>query len=107
MAGVLASRHSIICSLSIVWRYNNPMQFPIQPRHMYEWLSMWFGLVTWFIDHSWLHFTYHWHTQTSVLRCRFLATDFKTGTITVSLNYTPNITHEVFRHSRNFNWAFL
>jgi hypothetical protein len=39
---------------------------------------------------------------------RFLATDFDTGTITVSLNYTVQISHIKFSlHSRTFNWAFL
>jgi hypothetical protein len=27
----LASIRAIICSVSIVWRYNNPVQIPIQP----------------------------------------------------------------------------
>jgi hypothetical protein len=57
------------------------------------------GLDWWLYTHdSWLHFTGHWHTQTSVLSLlvstsRFLATDFNTGTITVSPNYTLQISH--------------
>jgi hypothetical protein len=59
-------------------------------------------MARWFIDQlytyeSWLHFTDHWHTQTSVLitvsSVLFLATDFNTGSVTVSLNYTLQISH--------------
>jgi hypothetical protein len=31
------------------------------------WLETEYGLVNWFIDHLELHFTVHWHTQTSAL----------------------------------------
>jgi hypothetical protein len=77
-----------------------------------------FGLVIRFIDHlhthdSWLHFTDHWHTQTRVLSLlvytkRFLETDFKTRTITVSLKYTLQLSHtKSSLHSRDLNWALL
>jgi hypothetical protein len=55
--------------------------------------------VTRFIDHrythdSWLHFTYHWRPQSVIVSTsRLLATDFNTGTITVFLNYTLQISH--------------
>jgi hypothetical protein len=41
------------------------------------------------------HFTVHSYTQTlgfSVVNSRILVTYFNTGTVTVSLSYTPNIT---------------
>jgi hypothetical protein len=52
--------------------------------------------------------TTHTHTVLypqciTVSTCRFLATDFNTGTITLSLNYTlPSITHEVFSSQPEF-----
>jgi hypothetical protein len=61
---------------------------------------VWIGeldLLTTCTHHLKLHFTNDWHTQTSVLKSdalstvHFLATDFNTGTITVSLNYTFQI----------------
>jgi hypothetical protein len=60
--------------------------------------------------HSKLHFTVHWHTLVSSVyyspHYPFLATDFNTGTITVSLNYTPRIwryysTRKVFSSQRD------
>jgi hypothetical protein len=75
--------------------------------------------VTRFIDHlyahdSWLHLTDHWHTQTKcpqsiiVSTNRFLATDFNTGCVTVSLNYTFQISHiKSFLHSWTFNWTLV
>jgi hypothetical protein len=47
------------------------------------------------------HFTVHCYTHycpqsITVSTSRFLATDFNTGTVTVSLNYTLQITHKVF-----------
>jgi hypothetical protein len=72
--------------------------------------------IYWPITHlythdSWLKFTGQYHTQTSVFSllkspiAEFMATDFITGTITVSLNYTLLIKSAI--HSRTFNWAVL
>jgi hypothetical protein len=46
--------------------------FVLKSLHLYVWLQTVFGLVSGFNDHlytrdPWLHFTDHWHRQTSVL----------------------------------------
>jgi hypothetical protein len=38
---------------------------------------------------------------------RYLTTDFNTGTVTVSLNYTLQITHKIFSSKRDFQWSSL
>jgi hypothetical protein len=46
--------------------------------------------------------------STIVFTSRFLATDFNTGTITVLLYYTLQISHiKPSLHSRTFNWALV
>jgi hypothetical protein len=62
---------------------------------------------------SWLHFTDHCHTDwcppsITVSTSRSLTTDFNTVTITISLNYTLQISHiKSSLHRRTFNWALL
>jgi hypothetical protein len=79
--------------------------------------GVWIGdLIYWPLIHSQLVTTLYRslsHTDwcprsVTVSTSRFLATDFNTGTITVSLNYTLHISHiKSSLHSRTFNWALL
>jgi hypothetical protein len=75
------------------------------------------GVLNWILDlltintrlvitlYRWLTYTDWCPPSITVSTSRFLATDFNTGTITVSLNYTLQISHIVFFSQPNScNW---
>jgi hypothetical protein len=114
LASILASRHSIICSISIVWQYCFLLQPPCHvfecdsspttsdtSCHVYEWLSTGFSLETGFIDHLQMITTSNYTTITnchtlqittvhtksfqSAVTSHFLVTDLNNGDSSASI----------------------
>jgi hypothetical protein len=113
---ISTSRRAIISSASIVSRCNDqdPMQCPVRPllTVLVTCYVVWIGdSIYWpfiYTHDSWRHFEDHCPRSITVSISRFLATDFITGAITVSLNYRLQILHvKSSLHSRTFNWALL